>query len=298
MITCSKTSIVFNEPSKLWGLPPFYYRRRVCNTNLTGNTPADQYQKLKLIQNTVRVAGSLYTANLGPLSAYTPPIQNVSAGLYGVCWNQMSDRPVPSVQRASVPTGYNSSMNRRHSSVTSSKPGSQTPGGAGCDIKHNSYDRYLNRLKGKGPLKRGVIPRDFGAPAIPFNRAFPIYGGKTTKTNIVDGCNCGSSDPTWTQAEQSRQIYTNPFLFPEPLSACVFTMSEVASHNTPNDCWVVFAGNVYNITSFVQGNTHPGDPISFEGLCGTDITDTFSANHVGRPAAYAMLAPYMIGVVL
>ena len=184
-----KTAIVYNEYSKERGLQPFIYRLRSCDTNLTGSTPADQYQRLKLIQNTVRVYGSLYTANLGPLSAYKRPISAPDSGLYGVCWNQMSDRPVPSVQRASIPTGYHTSLNNRHHSVTSSKPGSQTPGGAGCDIKHNSYDRYLNRLKGKGPLKRGIVSPTFGAP-IPFNPAFPIYGGKTTKTNIIAGCKC------------------------------------------------------------------------------------------------------------
>jgi hypothetical protein len=63
------------------------------------------------------------------------------------------------------------------------------PGGVGVDIKHNSYHRYLNRLKGKGPLRRGVIPPYYGVP-IPFNRAFPVYGGKTVKTDIVTGCDC------------------------------------------------------------------------------------------------------------
>ena len=164
---------------------PICYRYRSCDTNLTGNTTADQYQRLKLIQNTVRVYSSLYTSNLGPLNAYIKP----TSATNGVCWNQMSDRPFPSVQKASVPSGYNNSLNNRHTSVTSSKPGSQTPGGIGCDIKHNSYDRYLNRLKGKGPLRRGSIPATFGEP-IPFNPAFPIYGGKITKTNIVSGCNC------------------------------------------------------------------------------------------------------------
>ena len=218
-IIIGKTSIVFNEPNKLVGLPPYYYRYRDCDTNLNGNSPADQYQKLKLIQNTVRVQGSLYTANLGPLTAYTKPINDRSKGLYGVCWNQMSDRPVPSVQRATVPTGYNTSMNRRHTSVTSSKPGSQTPGGIGCDIKHNSYDRYLNRLKGKGPLKRGFIPPAFGAP-IPFNPAFPIYGGKTVKTNIVSGCDCNCPPGTNLQycsnKSQDIRIYNNPLYYPDP----------------------------------------------------------------------------------
>ena len=48
-----KTAIVYNVQSKYLGLKPFYYRYRNCDTNLNGNTPADQYQKLKLFQNTV-----------------------------------------------------------------------------------------------------------------------------------------------------------------------------------------------------------------------------------------------------
>jgi hypothetical protein len=185
------TSIVYNNDHKQQGLQPFYYRAR---GSYPINTPAEQYQTLKRIQNTVRVYSSLYASNLGPLTAYKQPVYR------GVCWNQMSDRPIPSVQTSTVPTGTNSSMNRKHSSVTSSRPGCQAPGGIGCDIKHNSYDRYLNRLKGKGPLRRGIIPPGFGAP-IPFNRAFPIYGGKTVKTNIVNGCDC---------REQNIQIYNNP----------------------------------------------------------------------------------------
>lgn len=168
-------------------IPPFYYRWRNCDTNLTSNTPANQYQRQKLIQNTVRVHSSLYTMNLGSLSAYTkPPTEPYG----GVCWNQMSDRPFPSVQTTYVPTGKNSSLNRKNTSVTSSRPGCQSPGGIGCDIKHNSYDRYLNRLKGKSYLRRESFPSGFGAPEIAFNRAFPIYGGKVVKTNIINNCGC------------------------------------------------------------------------------------------------------------
>ena len=211
MASFSTSGIKYNDPSKLMDLPPFIYRCRNCDTNLTTNTPASQYQRLKLIQNTVRVYSSLYTSNLGPLNAYKKP----TALTYGVCWNQMSDRPQPSVQRASIPTGFYSSMNRRHTSVTSSKPGCQTPGGIGCDIKHNSYDRYLNRLKGKGPLRRGVIPAGFGTPTIPFNPAFPIYGAKTTKTSIVSGCDCPIENAAGI-LKQNIQIYNNPYWQPNP----------------------------------------------------------------------------------
>jgi len=160
---------------------------KACDPLLTCNdsTTKDQllYQRLKHIQNTVGVYSSLYLSNKASLSAYVKPTKVT----HNVCWNQMSDRPVPSVQRSSIPTGSNNSLNRKHTSVTSSKPGNQTPGGVGCDIKHNSYDRYLNRIKGRAPLRRGVIPPNFGKTII-FNPAFPIYGGKTTKTNIVAGC--------------------------------------------------------------------------------------------------------------
>jgi len=229
----SLTAIVTNSQyAKQLGIPPFYYRWRSCNpnypnrtqTSVGGFTPAEQYQKLKLIQNTNRVYSSLYVANLAPLNAFANPISNPDAGLYGVCWNQMSDRPVPSVQRATVPTGFNtSSINRRHTSVTSSRPGCQTPGGVGCDIKHNSYDRYLNRLKGKGPLRRGVIPPTFGKP-IPFNRALPIYGGKTTKTNIVNGCDCPIT--IIPNLEQNIRIYNNPLWQPYPNPASGFNVGD------------------------------------------------------------------------
>lgn len=230
----SISSLVYNnyKYAKQLGLPEYYFRYRSCNpnfpnrtqTSVAGFTPADQYQKLKIIQDTVRVSGSLYTANLGPLTAYKRPLSDPQQGLYGVCWNQMSDRPVPSVQRASIPTGYATSMNRRHTSVTSSKPGSQTPGGKGCDIKHNSYDRYLNRLKGKGPMRRGVVPQDFGKPII-FNPALPIYGGKTMKTSIIDDCQCPIAGPE-ENLKQNIQLYNNPLWQPYPSSNIKFEVGD------------------------------------------------------------------------
>jgi hypothetical protein len=204
MTSIYPTSIVYNNPNKLLNFPAFYYRCKGFCPNLNGNTPSEQYQRQKLIQNTVRVYSSLYTSNIGPLNAYKKP----TIATYGVCWNQMSDRTIPSIQKNTVPTGFYNSLNNRRYSVTSSKPGSQTPGGIGCDIKHNSYDRYLNRLKGKGPLRRGIIPPTFGAP-IPFNPAFPIYGGKTIKTNIVTGCNCPIV-PDINNLKENSKLYDNP----------------------------------------------------------------------------------------
>jgi hypothetical protein len=101
----------------------------------------------------------------------------------------MSDRAIPHYQKGS---GYSQGSFYHGSSTrhtqTNLRPGAMTPGGYGVDIKHNSYYRYLGKLKAKKPIRRGKIPENYGKP-IPFNWAYPIQGAKTIKTSIVSGCN-------------------------------------------------------------------------------------------------------------
>lgn len=169
------------------------YRYRNAYNNMSSNDPATQYYKQKIIQNTVRVKSSLYTMNLGALNVYQTPNTEYSV-VYdnnnavpriispGVNWNQMSDRRNPHIQPFRA--GSNSSNIWRKTG-----PGALSPGGVGVDVKHNSYERYLNRIKGKNPIRRGKIPVGYGKD-LPFNRAVPVYGGKTFKMGIVSGCKC------------------------------------------------------------------------------------------------------------
>jgi hypothetical protein len=193
---------------------PYVYRWRSCDTNLTSNTPSNRYQRLKLIQNTVRVPSSLYTMNLAGLNVYQRPnstykVVDIAGANYlvspGVNWNQMSDRREPHKQVVVTSSGstYRGSSTRR--TIVGSRPGAMSPGGSGVDIKHNSYDRYLNRIKGRAPLRRGVVPPSMKLPYIPFNPAFPVYGDKVMKTSIVSGCNCPEN------ATDDFIIYNNPF---------------------------------------------------------------------------------------
>jgi len=199
---------------------------RSFNQNLNGNDPATQYQRQKIIQNTVRVQSSLYTMNLAALSVYQRPnltysFADNSGATYvvppSVNWNQMSDRKEPHVQVVVTGSGssYGASSTKR--TIVRLRPGALSPGGSGVDIKHNSYERYLNRLKGKGPVRRGVIPPTYGSPYIPFNRAFPVYGGKTMKTSIVSGCNCPDTDKNDTKlyeySDVENRIYNVTYTF-------------------------------------------------------------------------------------
>jgi len=175
---------------------------------LNSTDPAFQYQTQKIIQKTVRVPCSLYTMDLATLNVYEEPTSTTRTR-----WNQMSDRAVPHIQSnstASQGSFYHGSSIKR--SQTRERPGATTPGGSGVDIKHNSYNRYLNRIK--APLaRRGIIPPHYGTP-IPFSCADPIYGSKTTKTAIV-ASRCGPPSCTKGAQDTEQTAYSLEFSLPK-----------------------------------------------------------------------------------
>ena len=128
----------------------------------------------KIIQNQVRVPSSQYANALASMNVLDnkQPLKK----WYNVNWHQMSDRVVPSQQKIHYP-GNNG--NSTKTSITRMRPGSLSPGGEGLDIKHFSYDRYLNRLKA-GNLKSGIPNPNIKA----------IRGNKTVKFGLINGCRC------------------------------------------------------------------------------------------------------------
>lgn len=151
---------------------------------LTSKDPAFQYQIQKNIQKTIGVSSSLYDDNISALNIFQYPKRFDKQN-----WNQMSDRAIIHYQTNSKNSqgSFYHPSSLRHTQ-TRLRPGALTPGGYGVDIKHNSYYRYLGRLKGEKNLRRGVVPYKYGNP-FPFKRATPYYGAKTMKTSIVTGCN-------------------------------------------------------------------------------------------------------------
>ena len=207
------------------------YRRTGGYNNLTSNDAATQYYRQKIIQNTVRVKSSLYTMNLGALNVYQRPKQvysavDISGNKYvvspGVNWNQMSDRKEPHIQQFT--SGSNSSRVWRKTG-----PGAMSPGGSGVDIKHNSYERYLNRLKGKAPLRRGKIPDNFGINEIPYTRANPVYGSKIMKMSIVNDCNCLDKDQDQAQSQAQDQLITADYNIQDKINDIIYTSYNIES---------------------------------------------------------------------
>jgi hypothetical protein len=151
-----------------------------CRANVSFGSSMDpfiQYQRQRQIQRTVGVDSAMYTSALGALTTWHDPLTQpqvirLSGGAApyfvppGVRWNQMSDQASPSIG----PRGR----------------------GEGVDVKHGSYARYLNKLKGRCVLRRGAIPAKYGRP-IPYNPAYPIRGGKIVKTSIISAPRCDDS---------------------------------------------------------------------------------------------------------
>ena len=69
-----------------------------------------------------------------------------------------------------------------------------------------------------------------------------------------------------------------------------FTWEEVARHDTPDDCWIVIRGKVFDVTEF--GKVHPGGSVIFtQG--GRDASDVFSCFHA--PSSWGRLHKLSIG---
>ena len=123
------------------------------------------------------ISAGLYAMDISSLTSSSQRIQSGT----NINWNQMSDRQLPGVQTAAIPSHGSSTRGN----VTRLRPGSLSPGGAGVDVKHGSYLRYLNIKKAKNLRAH---PED--------NNLLPLYGNKTRATNAVrssENCNCSGS---------------------------------------------------------------------------------------------------------
>ena len=71
-----------------------------------------------------------------------------------------------------------------------------------------------------------------------------------------------------------------------------YSTSQVASHNSASSCWLIVSSKVYDVTSYISGDTHKtGNQIILE-YCGQDATSAFT---VHKGSGYSELESYYIG---
>jgi hypothetical protein len=123
-----------------------------CNGECINNTSLYKLGVERKINKQVSLHGSQFTDTYASIIVAKNILQNREAISNSSVWGSknnlrgQSDRALPSKYPAytNVPTRGNSTK----TSITSNKPGGMDPGGAGVDVKHGSYHRYLAKKKG------------------------------------------------------------------------------------------------------------------------------------------------------
>ena len=92
-------------------------------------------------------------------------------------------------------------------------------------------------------------------------------------------------------------VKANKKITPTPATnQATLTASEVAKHNTANDCWQIINGNVYNLTSLI--NTHSGGAQAILQTCGQDGSAGFNTKYgqgSHSSSAQNILQSFLIG---
>ncbi|MFA7286180.1 MAG: cytochrome b5 domain-containing protein [Patescibacteria group bacterium] len=74
-----------------------------------------------------------------------------------------------------------------------------------------------------------------------------------------------------------------------------YTLTDVATHSTKENCWSAVNGNVYDLTSWVP--KHPGGDAAIAQICGKDGSALFAGQHGGAAKQASILATFKIGVL-
>ena len=123
-----------------------------CNGGCINNSSLYKVGVERQINKLVAMPGSQFTDTHASMIVAKNILQNKQTISYSSSWGAknnlrgQSDRALPSKYPTyiNVPTRGNSTI----STITSNKPGGMAPGGAGVDVKHGSYHRYLAKKKG------------------------------------------------------------------------------------------------------------------------------------------------------
>jgi hypothetical protein len=104
------------------------------------------------------------------------------------------------------------------------------------------------------------------------------------------------STPTPTPAA-TPSISASPTPTPSPSVSSTpeagITRAQVEMRNSKTACWSIIDEKVYDLTRWID--SHPGGPSYIQFICGKDGTNSFKAQHSGRPNPTARLAEFLLG---
>jgi cytochrome b involved in lipid metabolism len=96
--------------------------------------------------------------------------------------------------------------------------------------------------------------------------------GACTQQSPPETTTSSSTPPTETISESNPSSYS---------------LTEVALHNTPTDCWMAIDGKVYDVSNYAL--KHPGGDTVYQG-CGQDATKLFNTRPMGSKTPHSNTA--------
>ena len=97
------------------------------------------------------------------------------------------------------------------------------------------------------------------------------------------------------QAQRTPQSSASPTTAPKASGPAAFSLADVGKHGSASSCWAAIDGGVYDLTRWIDA--HPGGSDAILGICGTDATATFNAQHGGQGSPARELAALKVGVL-
>lgn len=150
---------------------------RPCRSNACSNLGSNINLNAteRLIQNQARVMESQYADVLGAVTVANDYLVVPTTGDGSLVWGTANNMRNRSDRRAPHGMAHTNVVRRGNSvksTVTSNRPGGMAPGGLGVDVKHDSYARYLGKLKGQTMV---LVSKDAAVPvptAVTNNKSF------------------------------------------------------------------------------------------------------------------------------
>ena len=108
-------------------------------------------------------------------------------------------------------------------------------------------------------------------------------------SSIYDVCGLDGTEAYETTHTQGLLIIVEDFIVgdfvtavsasPTPVPEGAITMSELQEHDVPDDCWVSYFGDVFDMTTYsLEHPIPPGSSVIYKG-CGRDDTPEYAASH-------------------
>jgi cytochrome b involved in lipid metabolism len=86
------------------------------------------------------------------------------------------------------------------------------------------------------------------------------------------------------ESPEAEPVVGAPGIIEEPDT---YSLEEIATHNSENDCWLLIGGKVYDVSAFIP--MHPGGSAILGG-CGKDATELFETRPMGSGTPHSQNA--------